>query len=120
MLKLGIAIRMLCALQALLVALQAIAQMFEQSSNGVLFDLVPSFLQGEGQIAQAASGPQQTRLRVAASRRLDQLLQITEQCWVFVRGLFSTAASTTAARFGQRFERPRLDGLTFFDPLADR
>src|SRR6202007_2449563 len=37
-LELGIAIRVLGSFQALLVALQAISQLFEQSRNGVLFD----------------------------------------------------------------------------------
>src|SRR5262249_8948849 len=87
-LKLGIAIRVLGAFQALLVALQAIPQLFEQARNGVLFDVVPTLLQGEGQIAEAARGPQQTAFGVAARRRLDQLLEISEQRRVFVGGLF--------------------------------
>ena len=68
-LELGIAIRVLSSFQALLVALQAIPQVFEQARNGVLFDVVSSLLQGEGKIAEAASGPQQTAFRVAARRR---------------------------------------------------
>jgi hypothetical protein len=118
-LELGIAIRVLGAFQALLVALQAIPQLFEQARHGVLLDVVPSLLQGEGQIAEAAGGPQQTAFWVAARRRLDQLLEIGQQRRVFVGGLFSTASRTTAARCGQRFEPPRCDGLAFLDPFAD-
>src|SRR5262245_43605829 len=58
MLELGIAIRVLSSFQALLVALQAIPQVFEQASNGVLFAVVSSLLQGDDKIAEAASGPQ--------------------------------------------------------------
>src|SRR5262249_51735061 len=57
-LELGIAIRVLGSFQALLVALQAIPQVFEQARNGVLLDVVPSLLQGEDKIAEAASSPQ--------------------------------------------------------------
>src|SRR5262245_41871163 len=118
-LELGIAIRVLGSFQAFLVALQAIPQLFEQARHGVLLDVVPLLLQGEGKIAEAASGPQQTAFWVAARRRLDQRREIGQQRRVFVGGLFATASRTTAARYGQRGEPPRFDGLAFLDPFAD-
>lgn len=117
--ELGIAVRVLGAFQALLVALQALPQVFAHARNGILFDVVPLLLHGEGQIAEAASGPQHTAFWVAARRRLDQLLESGQQRWVFGGGRFSPASRTTAARCGQRFEPSRCDGLAFLDPFAD-
>src|SRR6516164_242106 len=77
--ELFVPIRTAAALAGLAVALQAVVQLSQQIGDNVVPDAVAHRAQRLGEIAQAATGPQQRRLWVAARRRLDQTPQVGQQ-----------------------------------------
>ena len=74
--ELLVPIRTVAALAGLAVGLQAVVQLSQQIGYHVVPDAVTHRSQRLGEIAQAATGPQQRRLWIAARRRLDQTLQV--------------------------------------------
>ena len=86
---------MIVPLLGLPVALQAVVQLSQQIGDHVVPDAVAHRSQRLGQIAQAATGPQQRRLWIAARRWFDQALQVGQQRRVGLAQLLAAAASTT-------------------------
>src|SRR3984893_10907531 len=68
------------ALRGLAVALQTVTRLVEQVGDQGATDLVTLRLQRLRQAAHALAGPPQRRLGITACRRLDQRLEIPEQC----------------------------------------
>src|ERR1700722_12431440 len=87
MLELSIPVRVALPLESLAVGLEAVVKSVEQLTDhaparGVT--QAPEFL---GQLADTLAGPPQRRLRVAASHRIDQSLQVALESRVGCHGL---------------------------------
>ena len=97
--------------------MQAVVQLSQQISDHVVPDAMAHRSQRLGEIAQAATGPQQRRLWIAARRRLDQALQVGQQRSISRGQLLAPAAGTThptrervAAGLGAKFGEAAIDG----------
>jgi hypothetical protein len=73
------------------VRLQAEIQLPQQIADDIVSDLVTQGPQCVGQIAQAPAGPQQRRLRIAARRGFDEVLQVAQQRGIDLCRLFPPA-----------------------------
>src|SRR5467141_390174 len=78
--ELRIPVGVAVALGGLAVALQTVTRLVEQVGDQGATDLVTLRLQRLRQAAHALAGPPQRRLGITACRRLDQRLEIREQC----------------------------------------
>jgi hypothetical protein len=76
--KLRIAIRMRRSFFGLPVRLRAVVQFMQQFGDHRIAHLVPQFVEFRGELADTLAGPPQTGFRVAARRRLDEILQIRD------------------------------------------
>jgi len=85
MLKLRIAVGMGTAFLRFPVGLEAIMQVLEQPSDGVVAHLVALWREGRGEMTGACAGPKQRRLRIPTRRRLQQGLQSLEKARVTLR-----------------------------------
>src|SRR6266704_3974300 len=85
MLKLRIAVGMGTAFLRFPVSLEAIMQVLEQPSDGVVAHLVALLREGLGEMPGAFAGPKQRRLRIPTRRRLQQGLQSLEKARVTLR-----------------------------------
>jgi len=95
--ELRVAVGCLAALAGLAVALQAVVERSQQIGDDVVADTMAHCPQRLGQIAQAAAGPQQRRLRIAARCRFDQTPQIGQQRGVGLGQLLAPAARAAHA-----------------------
>src|SRR5262245_28145953 len=95
MLELRLAIGMCAAFLGLPIGLQAVVQLVEQPSNGVVTHVVPLVHQRIGKVTGALAGPQQRRLRVPTDGSLQQRLQILEQGTITLRHTAPPSATTT-------------------------
>jgi CheY-like chemotaxis protein len=120
--ELFVPIRTVAALAGLAVALQAIVQLPQQISDHIVPDAVAHRLQRLGEIAQAATGPQQRCLWIAARRRLDQTLQVGQQRGIG-RGQLLAAAAMLDSRAGDEIILLLLDinmpGMSGLDLLPE-
>ena len=73
------------------IRLETVIQLPQQVADDVVSDLVTHGSQCIGQIAQAPTGPQQSRLWIAARRGFDQVLQIAQQRGITVDRFFPPA-----------------------------
>src|SRR6202045_1214286 len=80
--ELRIPVGVAVALRGLAVALQTVTRLVEQVGDQSAADLVTLRLQRLRQAAHALAGPPQRQLGITACRRLDQRLEIREQCRV--------------------------------------
>ena len=84
--ELGVAIRVLLALDGLGVGLQAVLQRAgQQPPDAVVGDPVPLASQFPGQVAGRLGGPPQPGHRIAPGLRLDQRVQRIQQRWIGLR-----------------------------------
>ena len=118
-LKLRIPVRMLRALEALAVRLQAVPQFLQQPRHHLHARGVSLLRERGDEVALTPRGPQQRRLRIAARRRLDERLQIAEQRRIFLRRLLPPGpwSPTAGGRQGRRC--PALQRSHLSDPTAD-
>ena len=105
------------AFAGLSVGLQAVVELTQQIANDIVADTMPHHPERFGQIAQAAAGPQQWRLRVAPCRRFHQAAQVGQQSRIG-RCQFLAPTPRTAhpprciadARIGHQFGQTTNDG----------
>ena len=98
-LKLRVPVRMAGTFDGLPIRLQAVAQLLQQLTDLLMRDAMALSLQLRRQMAHALARPAQRRLRIASRGRLDQLLQVAQQCRVFIpRALPSAAGFANPAR----------------------
>src|SRR5262245_14394697 len=93
--KLCVAIDVVAAFPCLAVCLQAVVHPAQQIANNRRANLVPLRPQLFGEITQAPAGPQQHSHGVAARRRLNQSLQVTQQRWILKGFPFASATRLT-------------------------
>jgi hypothetical protein len=89
--------------------LQAVVQIAQQVGDDVVADTMTHGTQRIGQIAQAATGPQQRRFRVSLGRRFQKFPQVRQQRRVGLRQCQSALKSfqgTASKSF--HFVTPRL------------
>ena len=99
--ELSIPIRMLLALEALAVALEAVPLGLKQATDRIGTDSVLLRLQCLSDFPHALARPTQIGLWVAPRERIDEFVEIGEKCRVFFREFLATAARTADAAFGK-------------------
>jgi hypothetical protein len=102
-LELGIPVRVALALDRLVIGLEAVAQIVEQSVDRPLADDVPSGLEPLGQLVRTLARPPQRRDRVATSHGIDQGFQFTKQVWIMIGHRLATTPRRTQPSAGERF-----------------
>ena len=80
--KLGIAVGMVRPLAGLAIGLEAVSQIAQKIGHHIVTNTMAKFTKPGCQVAQALGRPQQRRRRIAARRRLHQVLEIGEQRWI--------------------------------------
>jgi len=93
--KLRIAVGMGTAFLRFPVGLEAIMQVLEQPSDGVVAHLVALLREGLGEMTGAFAGPKQRRPRIPTRRHLQQGLQSLEKARVTLRHSSSPPAHLT-------------------------
>jgi hypothetical protein len=108
MLKLRIPIRVRRSFQGLAIGLQAVVHRMQKFCHHAMAGVVPRALEFGGQLPHALASPPQRRLRVTASHRFHQRLQIALEGGVLVNGSLSPGSlspdSLAARRFGCSLE----------------
>ena len=77
--KLGIAVGMVRPLAGLAIGLEAVSQIAQKIGHHIVTNTMAKFTKPGRHVAQALGRPQQRRRRIAACRRLHQVLEIGEQ-----------------------------------------
>ena len=96
------------AFAGLSVGLQAVVELTQQIANDIVADTMPHHPERFGQIAQAAAGPQQWRLRVAPCRRFRQAAQLGQQARIGRRQFLAPTAQTAHQQIGRASCRERV------------
>ena len=69
-------------LAGLAIGLEAVSQIAQKIGHHIVTNTMAKFTKPGCQVAQALGRPQQRRRRIAARRRLHQVLEIGEQRWI--------------------------------------
>jgi hypothetical protein len=106
-LELRVAVGRVTALAGLAVGLQAVAELAQQVGHHVMADAVPHRPQRFGEMAQAAAGPEQRRLGIAACAGRHQRFEVGQQRRIVLCQHLAAAAGaphTAAYRLARHFD----------------
>jgi hypothetical protein len=119
-LELSIPVGVGVAFPVLAVDLEVVTRRLEQPSHRLMADPVALINQGLRQISCALSGPAEGRLRVSSGRRIDQSLQVREECPILLGESLSPTTRTPDMRILGVRVRIGFGGTGFSDPQPDR